>query len=180
MDLLTTVSLRTVDDWYIRNGVVKGGGIHGVARSRPCLFTCESQSGRYSSELTSQQSRPLYCWVRSYARYLVHEKRVVAMCRQLTWRSLNFSFLGSGSCARTNEFQRPFQRCVHSIVGATMEVGDFALSDPLLSAALTQAKRPTNLLERQLFAGIRTSRPARGFQSHPSYRSSIDALRSLR
>jgi hypothetical protein len=40
-----------------------------------CLFTCEPQSGRYSSdigELTSQQHQPLYCWVPCCARYHVH------------------------------------------------------------------------------------------------------------
>jgi hypothetical protein len=74
--VLTTVSLRTVDGWYIENG---REGRWAAWRCLPHirLFTCEPQSGRYSSdmgELTSQRHQPLYCWVRCCARYLVHRQ----------------------------------------------------------------------------------------------------------
>jgi hypothetical protein len=58
--VLTTVSLRTADYWYIENG---REGRWAAWRRLPhiCFFACESQSGRYSSDMgepTSQQQRP--------------------------------------------------------------------------------------------------------------------------
>jgi hypothetical protein len=77
--VLTTVSLHTQSIiGYIENG---REGRWAAWRRRPhiWMFTCESQSGRYSSnmgELTSQQQQPLYCWVRYHARYLIDEQAI--------------------------------------------------------------------------------------------------------
>jgi hypothetical protein len=59
--VLMTVSLRTVDDWYIEN-VCEGRWAAWRFLPHICFFTCDSENGRYSShtgELTSQQQRPL-------------------------------------------------------------------------------------------------------------------------